>query len=77
VGQRIDWGVTHRLRVAFDGATIAAWIDGETVLYRTISDVHADTDAIEVNAVGLVANWEWGNDTGSTFARFVARTTSS
>jgi hypothetical protein len=77
VGQRIDWGVTHRLRVSFDGATIAAWIDGETVLYRTISDVHADTDAIVVNAVGLVANWEWGNDTGSTFARFVARTTSS
>ncbi len=77
VGQRIDWGVTHRLRVAFDGATIAAWIDGETVLYRTISDVHADTDAIDVNAVGLVANWEWGHDTGSTFARFVARTTSS
>jgi hypothetical protein len=28
-----------------------------------------------INEVGLVANWEWGNDTGTVFRDFSARGT--
>lgn len=73
VGERIDWGVPHRLRVGFDGSVLAAHIDDELVLYRSVADVHPDIDRIEIEEVGMVANWEWGTDTGSTIDRFVVR----
>ena len=73
VGRRIDWGVRHRLRIVFNGVTIVARIDDEVVLHRGVPDVHDDVDRLVINELGLAVNWEWGNDTGSVFSDFVAR----
>ncbi len=73
VGGSVAWGRPHRLRVAFDGTTLVARVDGEIVLYRTIQDVHADASPIEVRGIGLAVNWEWGNDTGTAFRDLVVR----
>jgi hypothetical protein len=61
VGTRIDYGVPYEL------------VDGELVLYRAISDYRATFDKLVIRRVGLVANWEWGDDTGTVFRDFVAR----
>jgi hypothetical protein len=50
-----------------------AKIDGHPVLYRQLTDVYPVCTRLSVNRVGIVANWEWGNDTGSVFRDFVAR----
>ena len=73
VGERITWRRPYRLRVAFDGMTWVVRLDDEPVLQRTLRDVHPDQRPLEIERVGIVANWEWGTDTGSTFRRFVAR----
>ncbi len=73
VGGRVRWGVPYELRVAFDGERFTASVDGEAVLHRALSDVRVDFGRVLVRRVGIVANWEWGNDTGSEFRRFVAR----
>lgn len=73
VGSRIRWGVTHRLRVVFDGMNYTAFIDDEPVLYRSLRDVYPKVKPLAINRVGIVANWEWGNDTGSVFNNFVAK----
>jgi hypothetical protein len=73
VGSRIYWGVPYTLRVVFDGMRYMAFVNGEPVLYRALTDVYPDTPRLAINRVGIVANWEWGNDTGSTFRNFVAR----
>ncbi len=73
VGGRIRWGVPYELRVAFDGERFTASVNGEAVLHRALSDVRVDFERLFVRRVGIVANWEWGNDTGSEFRRFVAR----
>jgi hypothetical protein len=74
VGERVRWGVPYELRVAFDGERFTALLDGEAVLHRALSDVRPDVGRLQVRRVGIVANWEWGNDTGSEFHQFSART---
>jgi hypothetical protein len=52
---------------------ILALIDDEPILYRAVTDVYADATRLQINRIGLLANWEWGNDTGSSFRSFRAR----
>ena len=73
VADKITWGRTHRLRVVSDGMHILVHIDEEPVLYRALSDIYRDRGPMTVTGVGLVANWEWGDDTGSTFENFTVR----
>jgi len=73
VGRRITWGVPYRLRVACDGVHYLAYVNDEPVLLRALTDVYPKFNRLIINRVGIVANWEWGNDTGSLFKQFVAR----
>ena len=73
VGSRMHWGVPHDFQVVFDGKRFQAFINREPVLYRALRDVYPDCGEFRVHRVGIVANWEWGNDTGSVFRNFVAR----
>ena len=73
VGDCIKWGVTHQLRMIFDGMNYMVYINNEPVLYRALTDVYPNTPKLTINRVGIVANWEWGNDTGTIFENFVAR----
>jgi hypothetical protein len=73
VGRLVHWGREYELRVDFDGLAFSASVDGETVLYRSLTDVCPETQRLSIRRVGIVANWEWGNDTGSVFHRFQAR----
>ncbi|MDJ0734026.1 MAG: hypothetical protein QNJ47_08085 [Nostocaceae cyanobacterium] len=73
VGSRVFWGVTHRLRVVFDGMNYTAFINNEPVLYRSLKDVYANIQPLAINRVGIAANWEWGNDTGSVFNNFIGK----
>ena len=73
VGQRITWGGTNRLRVAFDGNTWVVWLDGEIMLHRQLRDVYPYIDRWQIHRVGLMTNWEFGNDTGTRFVQFTAR----
>lgn len=67
MGDRIRWGRPYRLRVAFDGLVYEAFVDDELVLYRSLRDVVPGRAPLRVSRVGIVANWEWGTDTGSVF----------
>jgi hypothetical protein len=73
VGRRVEWGRPYTLRVGFDGLIYTAFVDSEPVLYRSLTDVYPGISRLSIRRVGIVANWEWGNDTGSTFKRFLAR----
>lgn len=73
VGNRMQWGVPHDFRVVFDGNRFLASINREPVLYRALTDVYPNWSEFLIHRVGIVANWEWGNDTGSRFERFVVR----
>ncbi len=73
VGKRIHWGVPYDFRVVCDGKKFLAFVNGEPVLYRALSDIYPDWEQMAINRVGIVANWEWGNDTGSVFQNFVAK----
>ena len=73
VGTRILWGKQNRLRVTFDGLRFITYAGKEPVLYRSLTDVYPAASRLSIRKVGLVANWEWGNDTGSTFSQFVAK----
>ena len=73
VGPRIRWGRPYTLRVRFDGMTFAASVDDDLVLFRRLDDIYPGVDRLRIRRVGLVANWEWGLDTGSRFERFQAR----
>jgi hypothetical protein len=73
VGNRMHWGEPHDFRVVFDGQRFLAHINQEPVLYRALTDVYPGCKELRINRVGMVANWEWGNDTGSTFHNFVGR----
>jgi hypothetical protein len=73
VGKRIHWGVPYDFRVVCDGKQFLAFVNGEPVLYRALSDIYPDWDHLNLHRVGIVANWEWGNDTGSRFEKFVAK----
>jgi hypothetical protein len=73
VGDRVGWGIAHTLRVVFDGLNYTAFVNDEPVLYRSLRDVYPNVKRLAINRVGIVANWEWGNDTGSVFNNFVAK----
>jgi hypothetical protein len=73
VAQKIYWGRAHRLRVVFDGMGLLTYIDDEPVLYRAVTDIYKDRGPFAINRVGIAVNWEWGDDTGSEFRNFVAR----
>ena len=57
----------------FDGLHYRAYVDGEAVLYRAMTDIYPNFQPLRIQQVGLAANWEWGNDTGSRFTRFEAK----
>jgi hypothetical protein len=73
VGSRVYWGLPCRLRVVFDGLKYIAFVNDEPVLYRALTDVYSDCKRMQIKRVGLIANWEWGRDTGSVFNDFVGR----
>lgn len=73
VGNRVFWGRPHRLRLVFDGMHYMALVNDEPVLYRALTDVYPDAKRLTIRRAGLLANWEWGNDTGSVFRSFRAR----
>ncbi len=71
IGQAIAFGQPYILRVVFDGNNYTVQVNAQTVLYRALTDVYPWAEALQINRVGMVANWEWGNDTGSGFSEFV------
>jgi hypothetical protein len=73
VGDAITWGETFTLRVTFDGDRFVVFVGGEAVMERALTDLYPDDPPLRINQVGLATNWEWGDDTGSIFRRFVAR----
>jgi len=73
VGSRITYGKALRLRLCCDGERYIVLIGDEPVLFRSFRDIYADVGRLRVRKVGIVANWEFGMDTGSTFEQFKAR----
>ncbi len=73
VGRAVTWGERYRLRVSCDGERFLVWLNDEPVLYRALADIRPDAPRLALRGVGLAVNWEWGDDTGSVFHRFVAR----
>ena len=73
VGKRIVCGKPVRLRLSCDGEKYCAYVNDEPVLYRAFRDVYARAGRLKINKVGIIANWEWGRDTGSIFRDFCAR----
>jgi hypothetical protein len=73
IGNVITFGQPYTLRIIFDGNNYCACVNGQTVLYRALTDVYPDLQPLKINRLGIVANWEWGNDTGSAFSNFVAK----
>jgi hypothetical protein len=73
VGEKIDWGKPYRCRIVFDGMHFMVYLDDEPVMYRTLKDLYPNQHPLQIHRVGIVANWEWGNDTGSVFDKFVAK----
>ncbi|MFH1154554.1 MAG: nucleotide-binding protein [Pseudomonadota bacterium] len=72
VGRRVLFGRSSRLRLCCDGERYLAFVDDEPVLFRAFADVYAHVKPIRINKIGIVANWEWGRDTGSRFLQFEA-----
>lgn len=73
VGKRVYYGVPLTLRMVFDGEQYMVFVNEEPVLYRALRDVYPHYQRFAIKQVGLMANWEWGNDTGSTFRNFVGK----
>jgi hypothetical protein len=73
LGARVQWGERFTLRVVFDGQRFVGHVNGEPVLYRALEDVYPGAARLSINRVGIVANWEWGDDTGTVFQDFVAK----
>lgn len=73
IGKAIAFGEPYTLRVVFDGDRYTVRVNQQTVLYRALTDVYPWVDALKINRLGIVANWEWGNDTGSGFSDFTVR----
>lgn len=61
------------LRIAFDGNRFRVHVNGKPVLYRALSDIYAGFGRLHIRKVGILANWEWGHDTGSRFLSFTGR----
>ena len=73
LADRVVWGTPFDLRVTFDGLRFVILIDGEPVLQRSLTDLYPADPGMRIIRVGIAVNWEWGNDTGSTFKAFRAR----
>jgi len=73
IGRKVIWGVPYTMRVIFDGRTYTVFINEEPVLQRSLTDIYPEFSHLAINRIGLLANWEWGNDTGSIFRNFTAR----
>jgi hypothetical protein len=73
VGDSITWGRPFRLRITCDGNQFVVFLNGEAIMERALSDLYPDDAPLRIRAVGLATNWEWGDDTGSTFQEFAAR----
>jgi hypothetical protein len=73
LGDRVTWGITYNFRVAFDGMHYTAFINNEPVFYRALTDVYPIVSSLKIHRVGIVVNWEWGEDTGSIFENFIAK----
>ena len=73
IGAAIAFGQPYTLRVVFDGNNYTVRVNEQTVLYRALRDVYPWATALKINRVGIVANWEWGDDTGSSFGNFVVK----
>jgi hypothetical protein len=73
VAERVRWGEPFDLSVACDGRQFLCRVGGEPVLYRRLTDYRRHAPALQIKGVGLVANWEWGDDTGTAFSAFSAR----
>jgi hypothetical protein len=71
IGQAIAFGKPYTLRVAFDGNNYTVRVNNQTVLYRALTDVYPWASPLNINRLGIVANWEWGDDTGSGFSDFM------
>lgn len=74
VGDRVFYGKPSRLRLVCDGEQYLVFVNDEPVLYRAFRDVYPDFRRLVIRKVGLLANWEFGTDTGSRFEQFKART---
>ncbi len=73
VGARIVCGKPVRVRLSSDGERYLVFLDDEPVLYRAFRDVYPDVQPLRIRKVGIIANWEFGTDTGSEFHRFLGR----
>ena len=73
IGKAIAFGQPYSLRVVFDGNNYVVRVNEQTVLYRALTDIYPWVPALSINRVGIVANWEWGDDTGSGFSNFIVR----
>jgi hypothetical protein len=70
VDQRLMYGTENTLRVVCDGERFRAYLNDEPVIYRAFGDVYPHFPRLTINKVGLIANWEWGRDTGTRFRSF-------
>ncbi len=73
VGDRVSYGQPARIRLCCDGEQYLVFVNDEPVLYRAFRDVYPDIARLKIRKVGLLANWEFGTDTGSRFDGFLAR----
>lgn len=73
IGRRVHWGMPYGFRAVFDGERFTAFVNDEPVIHRALTDIYPDWKQLAIKEAGIVANWEWGNDTGSTFRDFVAK----
>lgn len=73
LADEIRGGERCELRIAFDGNRFRVHVNGTAVLYRTLSDIYAGFGRLQIRKVGILANWEWGHDTGSRFLSFTGR----
>ena len=73
IGTAVAFGQPYTLRVVFDGNNYMVRVNEQTVLYRALTDVYPWANSLKLNRLGIVANWEWGDDTGSGFSDFLVR----
>jgi hypothetical protein len=73
VSHKVRWGVQFELRIAFDGCQFVIYVNDEPVMQRSLTDIYPTDQPLQIKRVGIAVNWEWGNDTGSVFDEFVAR----
>lgn len=73
VADRIDHGKPLRLRLCCDGEQYIVFINDEAVLYRAFRDVYPNVRRLAIRKAGILANWEFGMDTGSTFEQCTLR----